>query len=291
MAEPIAIIGSTCRFPGSVNTPSQLWNLLENPRDILGEVSEKRVDYSGIRRSYDHSYLLQDDIRRLDAAFFKINNKEPCAMDPQQRILLETVHQALESTRLQAAIPQRRRQRTQSASIINLSMVTDVGYVAKAQRANRSMEEHLRSKFYTPLSETEFHQSIMQAILAGRRDSGNAGITMGIRPFVDNPKATSRPSWYNNPRSYHMIVPMDDTSDGRKTPTPVHNLDKNFDYATTSSEAADAFQKLMCQKIEAMLKVPAARINIEAPLSSVGLDSPLAVEIRTWFLLVSMSRC
>jgi len=42
------------------------------------------------------SYLLQEDVRVFDAPFFNLSPNEADAMDPQQRILLETVYEALE---------------------------------------------------------------------------------------------------------------------------------------------------------------------------------------------------
>jgi hypothetical protein len=36
--EPIAIIGSGCRFPGDANSPSKLWDLLSNPRDVSSRI-------------------------------------------------------------------------------------------------------------------------------------------------------------------------------------------------------------------------------------------------------------
>lgn len=40
--EPIAIVGSSCRFPGGATSPSKLWELLENPRDIVQEIPDSR---------------------------------------------------------------------------------------------------------------------------------------------------------------------------------------------------------------------------------------------------------
>lgn len=45
-----------------------------------------------------HSYLLDEDPRAFDRDFFSINPKEAESMDPQQRILLETVYEGMEST-------------------------------------------------------------------------------------------------------------------------------------------------------------------------------------------------
>ena len=104
--EPIAIVGSACRFPGGANSPSALWKLLENPRDVCVDIDEDRFNAktfyhpdgshhgtSNVRQSY----LLQEDVRVFDAAFFNISPNEADSMDPQQRLLLETVYEALES--------------------------------------------------------------------------------------------------------------------------------------------------------------------------------------------------
>ena len=106
--EPIAIVGSGCRFPGGANSPSGLWKLLQNPRDVSKEISQSdRFDSTGYYHpdgshhgttNVQHSYLLEDDaVREFDAAFFNISPNEADSMDPQQRLLLETVYEALES--------------------------------------------------------------------------------------------------------------------------------------------------------------------------------------------------
>lgn len=46
-AEPIAIIGSSCRFPGASNSPSKLWELLKHPVDILAEIPDTRFNSAG----------------------------------------------------------------------------------------------------------------------------------------------------------------------------------------------------------------------------------------------------
>ena len=107
-AEPIAIVGSACRFPGSASSPAKLWDLLRQPRDILCEISTTRNRFnqeafyhpSGVYHGTSNvksSYLLDEDPRLFDASFFSIKPVEANVMDPQQRFLLETVYEALEA--------------------------------------------------------------------------------------------------------------------------------------------------------------------------------------------------
>ncbi|OQE41240.1 hypothetical protein PENCOP_c005G01989 [Penicillium coprophilum] len=104
--EAIAIVGSGCRFPGSASSPSALWKLLESPRDVGMEIPPDRFDASAFfhpdgshhgTSNVLRSYLLEEDVRAFDAAFFNISPNEADSMDPQQRILLETVYEALEA--------------------------------------------------------------------------------------------------------------------------------------------------------------------------------------------------
>lgn len=106
--EPIAIIGSACRFPGSVDTPSELWALLATPQDVGRPVPRARFDaasfYHADNQHHGHanvdrfrSYFLAPGAeRRFDAAFFGVNPAEAAVLDPQARLLLETTFEALE---------------------------------------------------------------------------------------------------------------------------------------------------------------------------------------------------
>ncbi|NKE63675.1 SDR family NAD(P)-dependent oxidoreductase, partial [Lentzea sp. PSKA42] len=96
--EPIAIVGMACRFPGDVNTPEELWQLLLDGRDGMGAFP--------VDRDWDVESVLSTSITReagflagtadFDPAFFGISPREAMAMDPQQRFLLETTWEALE---------------------------------------------------------------------------------------------------------------------------------------------------------------------------------------------------
>lgn len=104
--EPVAIVGSSCRFAGGISSPSELWDLLRNPHDISSEIPPSRFNVDNFwhpdrmhhgTSNVRQSYTLSEDFRAFDAPFFGISPAEANAIDPQQRLLLETTYEALEA--------------------------------------------------------------------------------------------------------------------------------------------------------------------------------------------------
>ncbi|MGR4851829.1 beta-ketoacyl synthase N-terminal-like domain-containing protein [Streptomyces sp. LARHCF252] len=102
-AEPVAVVGVGCRLPGGVHGPDGYWRLLSEGVDAIRHVPEDRWrDFTAFPPADAHPYGgYLDDIAGFDADFFRITPREAAVMDPQQRILLEVVHEALDH----AAVP------------------------------------------------------------------------------------------------------------------------------------------------------------------------------------------
>lgn len=102
-AEPIAIIGLGCRFPGA-DSPEAFWQLLSNGVDMISEVPVDRWDINMLYdpdtdtpdKMYVRSFGFLQNIDKFDAHFFGLSPREALRMDPQQRLLVEVAYEALE---------------------------------------------------------------------------------------------------------------------------------------------------------------------------------------------------
>ncbi len=102
-AEPIAIVGMACRFPGAPS-PDAFWELLRNGADAVRETPSDRWDVDSL---YDADVRAAgkmntrwggflDRIDAFDPQFFGISPREASQMDPQQRLMLELAWESLE---------------------------------------------------------------------------------------------------------------------------------------------------------------------------------------------------
>ncbi|GLK76848.1 hypothetical protein GCM10008171_21020 [Methylopila jiangsuensis] len=100
---PMAIVGMHGRFPGAPDLAA-FWDNLEAGRDVIGRVPSDRWDWRAVHgtrsgdgeTSYSSWGGFADHVDCFDGGFFGLLPKEVQSMDPQQRLFLQTAHNALE---------------------------------------------------------------------------------------------------------------------------------------------------------------------------------------------------
>ena len=180
-----------------------------------------------------------------------------------------------------SGIVTRRKQRGLAASILHIGLIVDLGYVAEGGRA---LEDNLlRKNTNMPLSESDFHQLFAEAIITGWH-ADESEIFAGIGTAKTSSLEEKQPIWFHNPLFSHLVL------DQMESPDPIYSQEANVTTAkllidaATQDEVLAILQEKLVARLALSLQVAVESIDQTTPLVGMGVDSLIAVQIRSWFI-------
>lgn len=173
-----------------------------------------------------------------------------------------------------------RRARGLAASVIDVGMLIGFGHLHHSQAAGFKFEDHFRREGFLAISESDLHIIFAEAIHAGRPScKTGCELITGLGSNGDAP-------WTHTPRlghyrSRHEAQETGQTSHRRSEAQALSNCLRGVH---TDEEALSVLETVVSGKIGQLLGKIAEDLSHDIPLLALGLDSLVAVEIRSWIL-------
>ncbi|BCS04777.1 putative hybrid PKS-NRPS biosynthetic cluster [Aspergillus luchuensis] len=177
------------------------------------------------------------------------------------------------------ALAEQRRKRGLAGSCFDIGMILGVGVVSR----ERVYEEPLRKAGLMPIAEPDFHCMFTEAMWLGRPDmSTNSSSCFSTGLHV--PPGPVRPAWYHDPRFSHFQVPEEDASrSAGAVKDAAVTLGQQLRYTSELTRAEDLIQEAFVVRLQGLLQLTGPIEDVARALSELGIDSLLAIEIKTWF--------
>lgn len=175
----------------------------------------------------------------------------------------------------------RRRKRGLAASVMHFGMLLGFGYIHG--QAGTTIEARFRQDDLPAIPEPQFHIIFAQAILSGRPDSGlDHEIVARLGTEIDTP-------WRAIPIFGHCRVkgeegPANEPHYNQENPT--QSIQDHLEGAVDRKQAFATLKLAIMSKVSRALGSPSTDLDEHVGLLSLGLDSLVAVEIRSWLLKI-----
>jgi hypothetical protein len=183
-----------------------------------------------------------------------------------------------------AGLAAQRRKLGLAASSLDIGIVYGIGYVNRV--GGTEIYNNLRKQGYLPISERDIHHMFIEAISSGSPSSNMPWqISTGLQRW--DPAAAMPLHWQTNPIfSHHMIRNAVSYSQTAVSETLGQSLSiKDMIRGAQTEEAiASITLTALAAHLEALLHLAPNSIDKDKPIVDLGVDSLVAVGIRSWFL-------
>ncbi|KAL1610861.1 NRPS [Paraconiothyrium brasiliense] len=187
-----------------------------------------------------------------------------------------------------ASLARRRKSRGLSASIIDIGMVVGLGYLSR----NPRFVAYFERMNFMPLSESDLHKLFVEAITVGKPGVeedmelivGLSGVLRMPHSNTSSERSKDPPKWFKDPRFSHLL------EDDRKDVRPVLSSNATASVTQQLSKAKDRssiqmiVETAIAAQLALQLQMSADNIHPQSPLTSLGIDSLIAVDLRMWLL-------
>lgn len=178
-----------------------------------------------------------------------------------------------------ASLASQRRARGVSASVIDIAMLVGFGWMWR--NAGEILEAQMKAAAYMSISEPEFHTIMAEAIQAGRPDKG-------LDPEIHTGLSMSNTaSWKRFPRFSHFVPSENQglavVGTGAEADKTIRQL---ISEAASDEDILTALETAFSRKLRLVLQLAdtGSPLDPNTALLSLGIDSLVAVELRSWFL-------
>lgn len=179
-----------------------------------------------------------------------------------------------------AGLAAQRRKNGLAASVLDIGMLYGIGYINRTDGAE--IYNNLKNQGYTPISERDIHCMFIEAIEAGKPTSvANCQLTTGLQRFSltdDHPLA-----WHFDPRFSHHTIFSQNSSEFDKSGS-AQTVQDLIRESQSLESVTQTIRESFAAQLESMLRLEAGTVNTEKSIIDLGVDSLVAVEVRSWFL-------
>ncbi|KAL4981504.1 hypothetical protein BDW68DRAFT_183424 [Aspergillus falconensis] len=188
------------------------------------------------------------------------------------------------ATGFQSSLVHARRARGLVGSIIHPGLISGVGYITR--KGSRWVQHVRKTTGSLLLSERDLDKLFAEAILAGRPERNrDPEIIIGL-PLID-PERHPDIFWYSNPLTWDFIdYSIRSTSQLGSTLNPRDSLKSALqsDSITSIEDITPIISEALIAKVRSKFSLPAdTAVSPATQLKDLGIDSLVAVDIRTWF--------